>query len=132
MLSYVIIGANDVARSERFYSAILCPLGYECTQAPGVAVYALPDGSGIIYVRQPFDGKAATGGNGSMLAFKAKTHQMVRELHAEGCEAGGSDEGAPGYREEYSEHFYVAYLRDDVGNKIAIFCNDPDEPGEDS
>ena len=125
MLSYTIIGANDVTRSQRFYSAILCPLGYECTEAPGVAVYTLPDGNHTIYVRQPFDGQAATYGNGSMLAFQARTHQLVHEIHAAGCEAGGIDEGVPGFRDEYSEHFYVAYLRDDVGNKIAVFCNDP-------
>lgn len=127
MLSYVTIGANDIRRSERFYTAILCPLGYELREAPGVAIYSLPDGTGIIYVRQPYDGRAATPGNGSMLAFKAGTRQLVRELHAAGCEAGGSDEGAPGLRDDYSEHFYVGYLRDDVGNKIALFCDDPNE-----
>ena len=125
MLSYVIIGANDVSRSQRFYTAILCPLGYECTEAPGVAIYSLPDGRGIIYVRQPFDSQVATYGNGSMLSFRAGSHQLVREIHAAGCKAGGFDEGAPGFRDAYSEHFYVAYLRDDVGNKIALFCDDP-------
>jgi hypothetical protein len=132
MLSYVIVGANDIRRSERFYSAILCPLGYERTQAPSVAIYSLPDGTSTIYVRKPYDGRAATVGNGSMLAFKAATQQLVRDLHAAGREAGGSDEGAPGFRDEYSEHFYVGYLRDDVGNKIALFCNDPNEPGRGS
>ena len=88
MLSYVIIGANDITRSERFYTAILCPLGYVRTEAPGVAIYSLPDGKGTIYVRQPYDGRAATLGNGSMLAFEAATQQLVRELHAAGREAG--------------------------------------------
>ncbi len=128
MLNYVIIGANDVRRSERFYTAILCPLGYVRTGAPGVAVYSLPDGRGTIYVRQPHDGAAATHGNGAMLAFKAETPQRVRELHAAGCESGGTDEGAPGFRDAYSAHFYVGYLRDEVGNKVALFCNVPDGP----
>lgn len=128
MLSYVIIGANDIAQSERFYSAILCPLGYDRTEAPGVAIYTLPDGTGTIYVRQPYDGRTATLGNGSMLAFRAGTDQLVRELHAAGLEAGGMDEGAPGFRVEYSENFYVGYLRDGVGNKIALYCNDPNNP----
>ena len=132
MLSYVTIGANDVRRSERFYTAILCPLGYERTLVPGGAEYSRPDGKSTIYVRHAFDGRPATPGNGSMLAFKAATQQHVRELHAAGRDAGGSDEGAPGFRDEYGEHFYVAYLRDDVGNKIALFCNDPSEPGRGS
>ena len=131
MLSYVIIGANDVSRSERFYTAILCPLGYVRTVAPDVAIYTAPNDEGTIYVRQPFDERTATHANGSMLAFQAATQQLVRDLHAAGCAAGGIDEGAPGYRADYSEHFYVAYLRDDVGNKLAIFCNAPEGPGRD-
>ena len=66
MLSYVTIGANDIARSERFYTAILCPLGYNLTMAPDVATYSLPDGKGTFYVRQPYDGRAATPANGSI------------------------------------------------------------------
>ena len=62
-----------------------------------------------------------------MTAFEADTQELVRNIHAAGVEAGGSDEGAPGFREAYSAHFYVGYLRDPVGNKIAIFCADPAE-----
>jgi catechol 2,3-dioxygenase-like lactoylglutathione lyase family enzyme len=32
---------------------------------------------------------------------------------------GGSDEGAPGTRAYYSPTFYVAYVRDPDGNKLA-------------
>lgn len=134
MLSYLTIGANDIQRSDRFYSAILCPLGYERRQDHGAVVYSLPDGTdhssspGTIYVKRPFDGRDATAGNGSMLAFKAATQKRVRDLHAAGLDAGGADEGPPGFRDEYSAGFYVGYLRDDVGNKVAIFCNNPDEP----
>lgn len=134
MLSYVTLGANDIQRSERFYTAILAPLGYERTVEPDGVVYSLPDvpyrsnGPGTIYVRKPYDGRAATFGNGTMLAFRAQTQKLVRDLHAAGLAAGGSDEGAPGFRADYSAQFYVGYLRDDVGNKIALFCANPDEP----
>jgi catechol 2,3-dioxygenase-like lactoylglutathione lyase family enzyme len=135
MLSYITIGANDIRRSERFYTAFLCPLGYECKEEPEGITYSLPDtpgrpiGPSTIYVKKPYDGRSATFGNGTMFAFKVATQDLVRTLHAAGREAGGTDEGAPGFRDEYSEHFYVGYLRDDVGNKIALFCNNPNEPG---
>ena len=32
-----------------------------------------------------------------------------------------ADEGKPGIRAAYTDDFYVAYLRDPVGNKIAVF-----------
>jgi catechol 2,3-dioxygenase-like lactoylglutathione lyase family enzyme len=133
MLSYVTIGANDIRRSERFYTAILCPLGYECRAEANAVTYSQPGSPGrcpnVIYVKKPYDGGAATFGNGTMFAFSVATQKLVRELHAAGREAGGSDEGAPGFRDAYSERFYVGYLRDDVGNKIALYCNSSDEPG---
>lgn len=130
MLSYVTIGANDVPGSGRFYAAILTPLGYRKEDgADGIEFTApdVPNGPVAVYVKKPYDGKEATVGNGSMTAFRAETQALVRKLHAAGLSAGGSDEGAPGFRAEYSEHFYVGYLRDPVGNKVAIFCANPAE-----
>lgn len=133
MLSYITIGANDVAGAGRFYAAVLCPLGYAMTvSAEGVA-FTWPDAAGgaggpaAVYVKRPFDGRDATAGNGAMVAFEAATQAMVRRVHSAGLAAGGSDEGAPGFRAEYSAHFYVGYLRDPVGNKLAMFCANPAE-----
>src|SRR3546814_5794259 len=111
MLSYMTICADDVPRSGRFYAAILVPLGYEMTETAEGIEFTVPegpgrpDGSATLYVKKPFDGKAATVGNGSMAAFRAETHAMVRSLHAAGLAAGGADQGAPGFRDDYSEHF---------------------------
>jgi hypothetical protein len=133
MLGYITIGANDVGRSGRFYAAVLGQLGYVMTEhADGIEfvapVTSAPSpASPAVYVRKPFDGREATVGNGSMTAFQAPTHDVVRAVHAAGIEAGGTDEGAPGFRADYSAHFYVGYLRDPLGNKIAIFCADPAE-----
>jgi catechol 2,3-dioxygenase-like lactoylglutathione lyase family enzyme len=133
MLSYIMVGANDLASSGRFYTAILTPLGYERKDATDAVVFSLPDvpdwsnGPVMVYVKKPFDGREATVGNGSMAAFRAETHEMVRTLHAAGIESGGSDEGAPGFRDEYSDFFYVGYLRDPLGNKVALFCTNPAE-----
>lgn len=135
MLGYIMLGAHDLPRSGRFYAAILAPLGYRRTDDGNAAVFSLPHGpdrpgspdSPTLYVVKPYDGREATAGNGSMTAFRAPTHALVRALHAAGIAAGGSDEGAPGFRAQYTEHFYVAYLRDPVGNKIALFCDNPAE-----
>ena len=66
-----------------------------------------------------------------MVAFEAGNQAQVRRLHAAALEAGGTNEGAPGFRAAYSAEFYVSYLRDPQGNKIAIFSSDPNEPGRD-
>ena len=132
MLGYITIGANDVPRSGRFYAAILVPLGYESRETAHGVEFTTPDQPGranpaSVYVKQPFDGKPATVGNGNMAAFQANTHAIVRAAHAAGLAAGGADEGAPGFRADYSAHFYVAYLRDPLGNKVAVYCANPAE-----
>jgi hypothetical protein len=64
-----------------------------------------------------------------MVAFEAHNQQQVRDLHAAALALGGTDEGQPGFRASYGAHFYVSYLRDPQGNKIALFSSDPNEQG---
>ena len=137
MIAYVTIGANDIARAKRFYSAFLPARGYELVEGPEGLSYALPEQPGQsvalpeFYVKPPFDGRPASTGNGVMVAFEARNQKQVRDLHAAALVAGGADEGPPGFREAYGPQFYVGYLRDPQGNKIALFSSDPNEPGRD-
>ena len=54
-----------------------------------------------------------------MFAFRADSASQVRAFHAAGLSNGGTDEGPPGVREYYEPEFFVAYLRDPDGNKLA-------------
>ena len=137
MISYVTVGADDIAEAKRFYTALLPPLGFGMEEGPEGLSYALPEdpGQSVVlpefYVKPTYDGQPASAGNGSMVAFEARNQKQVRDLHAAALAAGGSDEGAPGFRADYGPRFYVGYLRDPQGNKIALFSNDPSEPGRD-
>lgn len=137
MISYVTVGADDIARAKRFYSAFLPALGYALEEGPEGLSYALPEkpgqssGQPEFYVKPTFDGGPASAGNGSMVAFAVRSQSMVRDLHAAAQIAGGSDEGQPGFRASYGPHFYVGYLRDPQGNKIALFASNPNETGRD-
>lgn len=137
MIAYVTVGADDIARAKRFYSAFLQALDYELKEGSEGLGYALPvlPGQSLVlpdfYVKPTFDGLPASAGNGAMVAFEARSQKQVRDLHAAALAAGGSDEGPPGFRGAYGPHFYVGYLRDPQGNKIALFSNDPFEPGRD-
>lgn len=137
MIAYVTFGVDDIARAERFYSAFLPALGYELEEYHGDLSYTLPRQPGQsvalpdFYVKSPFNGGPASSGNGSMVAFEAHNQKQVRDLHAAALAAGGADEGQPGFRESYGPQFYVGYLRDPQGNKIALFSSNPDEPGRD-
>ena len=137
MIGYVTVGADDLARAKTFYSAFLPALGYGLTEGPDGLSYVLPsepDQRSVLpefYVKPTFDERPASAGNGTMIAFDAGCQSQVHALHAAALDAGGSDEGQPGFRAAYGPRFYVAYLRDPQGNKIALFSNDPKEPGRD-
>lgn len=137
MIAYVTVGADDIARAKRFYAAVLPALGYGVEEGPEGLSYALPLEPGQTamlpdyYVKPTFDGGPASAGNGAMVAFEARDQNQVRTLHAAALAAGGSDEGQPGFRASYGAHFYVGYLRDPQGNKIALFSSNPNEPGRD-
>ncbi len=137
MIAYVTVGVNDIALAERFYSAFLPALGYTLEEYHGDLSYVLPahPGQSVVrpdfYVKRPFDGGPAVAGNGNMVAFEAQNQQQVRDLHAAALAAGGSDDGAPGFRAAYGPRFFVGYLRDPQGNKIALFSSNPNEPGRD-
>lgn len=137
MIAYITIGVDDIKRAEQFYSAFLPALGYQLEIYHGDLSYALPAKPGQspnlpeFYVKAPFNGQPASAGNGTMVAFEASNQQQVRDLHAAAVAAGGTDEGAPGFRESYGPNFFVGYLRDPQGNKTAIFSDNPNEPGRD-
>ena len=138
MIAYVTVGADDIARAKQFYSAFLPALGYGLEEGPEGLSFALPvdEGQSLVlpdfYVKPTFDGRPASAGNGAMVAFEAGSQAQVRALHAAALAAGGTDEGQPGFRPSYGPRFYVCYLRDPQGNKIALFSSNPNEPGRDA
>jgi catechol 2,3-dioxygenase-like lactoylglutathione lyase family enzyme len=54
-----------------------------------------------------------------MITFRARNEADVQAFHAAALAHGGSDEGAPGTRPYYEPSFYVVYVRDPDGNKLA-------------
>ena len=137
MIAYVTVGADDITLAQGFYSAFLPALGYGLDVGPEGLSYVLPVPEGQrpvypdFYVKPTFNGQPASAGNGAMVAFEATSQAQVRALHAAALAAGGTNEGLPGFRKDYGPHFYVSYLRDPQGNKIALFSSDPNEAGRD-
>jgi catechol 2,3-dioxygenase-like lactoylglutathione lyase family enzyme len=123
MIGYVTIGARDSEESGRFYDAVLGAIGNERKFADGGWIGYGPKASDshCVYVCTPFNKQPPTIGNGMMIAFKAPSLDQVQAAYAAGLANGGTDEGSPGYRPPEKQTWFGAYLRDPVGNKIAIF-----------
>ncbi|ELQ6261171.1 VOC family protein [Cronobacter malonaticus] len=125
MLMYTTIGTNHLDRMTAFYDAIFDVLGVPRIPSwtEGWATWGEPLGKSFSFcICPPFNKKPATAGNGTMFSFKASSAEVVRKFHAAGLRHGGSDEGKPGVREAYGPDFYVAYLRDPDGHKLACVC----------
>jgi predicted lactoylglutathione lyase len=78
-------------------------------------------------VAKPANGEAMCVSNGHTLGLKAKSYDEVDAFHRAGLEAGGTCEGAPGFRAASPGNMYGAYLRDPDGNKICAFTQNVGE-----
>lgn len=128
MFSHITVGTNDLSGTIAFYDAILAPLGItRAVSSPehGFAGYGHAGGRAQLFVCRPFDGRDATGGNGTHAAFLATDRAAVDAFHAAALAHGAADEGAPGPRPHYHEHYYGAYVRDPDGNKLQACCHSP-------
>ena len=126
MLHHVSIGVADVERAAQFYDAVLKKLGFKRVMEvmPYGIAYGLAYGptKPQFWVQLPHDQGRASSGNGTHIAFNANSKAAVNAFHAAAVSAGGSDEGAPGPRPEYTPEYYGAFVRDLDGNKIeAVF-----------
>jgi len=117
MIAYATIGSNNVEKSIPFYTELLGTQGVTklFDHPRGGALFA-KNGKLVLGVLKPFDGQAATAGNGAMVAFDMPTREAVDAFYAKAIALGATDEGAPGER---GPNFYMAYFRDPEGNK---FC----------
>ena len=117
MFSHVMLGSNDLARSQKFYDALLASVGGKPGRqdAKGRLVYF--HNNAALLLSKPLNGEAATGANGGTVGFIANGPEQVHAWHRAGVENGGvTCEDPPGLRED--SKLYLAYLRDPDGNKL--------------
>ena len=121
MIGYVTLGTNDLERAAAFYDELLRLVGAgRFMETEQFVAWAVAPDKPALSVTKPYDGNAATVGNGVMVALVVMTPEQVDAIYARAIELGGTDEGAPGPRGDSG--FYAAYFRDLDGNKLNAFC----------
>ena len=119
MVGYVTLGTNDSPRAEKFYDELLASIGAKrLMEIESFILWGRALDEPCLAITKPYDGNAASVGNGVMVALRAESKEAVDALHRKALELGAADEGAPGSR---GEGFYAAYFRDPDGNKLNAF-----------
>ncbi|HEY5722838.1 MAG TPA: VOC family protein [Allosphingosinicella sp.] len=119
MFSHMMVGSNDIAKSRKFYDALVAALGGNpaIEDDKGRLVYV--HDRKLFMVSRPIDGQPATHANGGTIGFTMLSTDLVEAWHKAGTENGGiSVEDPPGVRPSPMGDLYLAYLRDPDGNKL--------------
>ena len=120
MIGYVTLGTNDLARAAKFYDELLGAIGAKrFMESDRFIAWSVSPTSPGLGLTKPFDGKAATVGNGVMVALVVDSKEKVDTLYNKAMSLGATDEGPAGPR---GEGFYAGYFRDPDGNKLNVFC----------
>jgi catechol 2,3-dioxygenase-like lactoylglutathione lyase family enzyme len=119
MIDHIGIAVSDLERSVAFYKKALAPLGYELVMqfdfAAGFGVGGKPDfwiGRGE--VKQPIH-----------VSFRSNGRETVRKFYEAALAAGAKDNGPPGPRPQYHEHYYGGFVLDPDGHNIEAVCHEP-------
>jgi catechol 2,3-dioxygenase-like lactoylglutathione lyase family enzyme len=88
MFSHVMVGANDVAASKKFYDAVLGAIGIPEGEADPKGRIFYRTKFGVFGVTKPIDGKAATHANGGTIGFRCDSPEQVKAFHDAGVAAG--------------------------------------------
>ena len=123
MIGYATLGTNDLPRATAFYDALLAEIGAKrLMEFPRGYAWGVSWDKPSLGIVTPFDGKAATVGNGVMIALVVDSPETVDRVYRKALELGGKDEGPAGPR---GDSFYAGYFRDLDGNKLNVFCIPP-------
>ena len=119
MIDHISIAVRDLEGCARFYEAALTAIGY-------VKLVVRPTTIGFGKKYPDFwlnERRAMTpvdSDSGTHIALRASSTEAVQAFHAAAIAAGGTSDGAPGPRPEYTAGYYAAFVRDPEGNKIEV------------
>jgi catechol 2,3-dioxygenase-like lactoylglutathione lyase family enzyme len=113
VFDHVEINVSDLDASRRFFEAALAPLGYEISfeSQEWVGMQAAGREDFGLVRRDPV-------GPTVHLGFEAPDRAAVDAFHGAALAAGGKDNGAPGLRPEYDDHYYAAFVIGPDGHNI--------------
>jgi catechol 2,3-dioxygenase-like lactoylglutathione lyase family enzyme len=118
MFTHVVVGSNDLEKSQTFYDALFTAIGGNPGMNMGTRIAYMHNGANFM-VTKPINGEPAHHANGGTIGFAMSGPEQADAWHAAGVANGGkSCEDPPGPRDLGFAKLYLAYLRDPDGNKL--------------
>ena len=118
MFTHVVVGSNDLEKSQAFYDALFTAIGGNAGMNMGTRIAYAHNGANFM-VTKPINGEPAHHANGGTIGFAMTGTEQADAWHAAGVANGGTScEDAPGERDLGFAKLYLAYLRDPDGNKL--------------
>ena len=108
---------RDLNACGRFYDAVLAAMGYtKLVVRPTTVGFGkkYPD----FWLNERRAMTPADPDSGAHVCLRAPSVEAVQAFHAAAVAGGGTSDGAPGPRPEYTAGYYAAFVRDPEGNKI--------------
>lgn len=127
MIDHSGITVSDFERSKAFYAQALAPLGatylhtVPTEHTGGVKVGGFGIDTPCFWIDEGDAHKPPL-----HFAFRAESRAHVDAFYAAAIGAGGRDNGTPGLRTQYHEHYYGAFVLDPDGNNIEAVCHLPE------
>jgi len=112
MIAHTGLAVSDYRASKEFYKKALAPLGYTNNMEHGEAG-GFNDGKNTDFWIGKSEQVAKT-----HVAFEAQSKDAVQAFYVAALDAGGKDNGGPGYRPDYWPGYYAAFVRDPDGHNI--------------
>lgn len=127
MIDHTGVVVSDYAKSKAFYIAALAPIGYALLMELPTSVTGHTDVAGFGEAPKPDFWISRGDANKPPIhvAFRVATRAAVDAFYRAAIQAGAADNGAPGVRPHYHEHYYGAFVRDPDGHNIEAVCHLP-------
>ena len=117
MIDHISISVRDLEATARFYEAVLGAIGYtRLRNRPATVGFGKRYAEFWLNHRPSMPPVAAD--SGMHVCVRAPDADAVRNFYRAALAAGGTSDGEPGLRPEYSGNYYAAFIRDPEGNRI--------------
>lgn len=128
MIDHTGISVSHFENSKAFYVKALAPIGYallmeipaSVTGYTNVAAFGEPPRPDF-WINEGVPNRPAV-----HVAFRVERRAQVDAFYQAAMAAGGRDNGPPGIRPHYHQHYYAAFVLDPDGHNIEAVCHSPE------